>query len=138
MLGDGAALHRDLNDLAEWADGDLMKFNKSKCEVWQSNPMQLGLHVTPCSLAGWRATLWKSWGGHGETSRSRDVTVPFYSALLRMIRSTVSDFDSTPPHKKSIDKLKSSGRLQDDQGLEHMLYEERLREQGLFSLSSTS
>lgn len=40
MLEDGVALHRDLNDLAEWADRDLMKFNKSKCEAWQSNPMQ--------------------------------------------------------------------------------------------------
>lgn len=38
------------------------------------------------------------------TCRSRGVTIPFYSALLRLIRSTVSSFDSTPPHKKSIVK----------------------------------
>lgn len=39
------------------------------------------------------------------TSRSWDVTIPFYSALMRLIRSTVSGSDSAPLHTKSIDNL---------------------------------
>ena len=131
MVGGRAALHGDLDDLEEWADRDLTEFSKSKCEAWQSNPMQQeGLG------AGWLAgeqPCGKGGGGHGGqqvelisqqcaliakransiwgctsrivTSRSRSVAIPFYSELLRLIRSTVSSFDSTPPHTKSIDKL---------------------------------
>lgn len=32
MMEGRATLHRDLNDLEKWADRDLMKFNRSKCE----------------------------------------------------------------------------------------------------------
>lgn len=37
--GSWVALHRDLHSLGEWADRDLTKFNKSKCETWQNKPM---------------------------------------------------------------------------------------------------
>ena len=52
-----AALQGDLDRLEEWANKNLMKFNKEKCKI-----MHLGKH-TDWDPPGWRAALWKgTWG----------------------------------------------------------------------------
>ncbi|CAM5105414.1 unnamed protein product [Natator depressus] len=151
-------IQRDLDKLEDWAKRNLMRFNKD-LHLGRKNPMHryrlgtkwlgsssaekdLGVTVDEkldmsqqCALVAKKANGILGYISRGIASRSRDVIVPLYSTLVRPHLEYYVHFWA-PCYKKDVKKLESIQQRATKmiRGLEHMTYEERLRDLGLFNL----
>ncbi|CAM5090233.1 unnamed protein product [Natator depressus] len=133
MLEGRDRIQRDLDKLEDWAKRNLMRFNKDKCRVlhlgrkipmhccrlrtkWlgsSSAEKDLGVTVDEkldmsqqCALVAKKANGILGCISRSIASRSRDVIIPLYSALVRPHLEYCVQFWA-PHYKKDVEKLES-------------------------------